>query len=298
MQDRWETWVWSLVQEDPLEEGMATHSSILAWEIPWTEEPGGLQSVGLQTVGHDWSYLAHMHTDPWIHYTHAHRLMHEYTRKCFDISLYPCTFESADVEPTYQGWAMPFCIWDLRILGLVIHGSPTINPPWRQGTTGCQTFPHFTWVNSFHLRKPLKFLLIYFHTTLIRKVLFLFTDGEIDSLEVKWLAQVHTASQWSASSLEATSTPPGPCPGHTELSPFRKDPLFESPGVGFSLWPLPLWPAALVADCLLSAETCGKHKGPTAIALERLPFPSWQGSCCPVASRLGGKRAISTHASE
>ena len=43
-----------LGQEDPLEEGMATHSSILAWRIPWTEEPGGLWSMGLQTVGHNW----------------------------------------------------------------------------------------------------------------------------------------------------------------------------------------------------------------------------------------------------
>ena len=42
--------------------GMATHSSILAWRIPWTEEPGGLQSIGSQGVGHDWSNLAHMHT--------------------------------------------------------------------------------------------------------------------------------------------------------------------------------------------------------------------------------------------
>ena len=41
-----ETWVGSLGWEDPLEEGMATHSSILAWRIPWTEEPGGLQSMG------------------------------------------------------------------------------------------------------------------------------------------------------------------------------------------------------------------------------------------------------------
>ena len=44
--------VQSLGQEDPLEKEMATHSSILAWEIPWTEEPGGLQSMGLQKVGH------------------------------------------------------------------------------------------------------------------------------------------------------------------------------------------------------------------------------------------------------
>ena len=47
------TWVPSLGQEDPLEKGMATESSILAWRTPWTEEPGGLQSVGSQRVGHD-----------------------------------------------------------------------------------------------------------------------------------------------------------------------------------------------------------------------------------------------------
>ena len=44
----WETWVRFLGWKDPLEEGMATHSSILAWRIPWTEEPGGLQSMGSQ----------------------------------------------------------------------------------------------------------------------------------------------------------------------------------------------------------------------------------------------------------
>ena len=49
----WETGVRSLGQEDPLEEGMATHSSILAWRIPWTEEPGGLQSMEWHRVGHD-----------------------------------------------------------------------------------------------------------------------------------------------------------------------------------------------------------------------------------------------------
>ena len=48
-----ETWVWSLGREDPLEKEMAIHSSILAWEIPWTEEPGGLQSMGSQRVGHN-----------------------------------------------------------------------------------------------------------------------------------------------------------------------------------------------------------------------------------------------------
>ena len=48
-----ETRVQSLGWEDPLEKAIATHSSILAWEIPWTEEPGGLQSMGSQRVGHD-----------------------------------------------------------------------------------------------------------------------------------------------------------------------------------------------------------------------------------------------------
>ena len=57
----WEMWVWSLGREDPLDEGMATHSSILAWRIQWTEETGGLQSIGLQRVRHDWSDLARMY---------------------------------------------------------------------------------------------------------------------------------------------------------------------------------------------------------------------------------------------
>ena len=49
----WETWVQSLAREDLLEKEMATHSSILAWKIPWMEEPGGLQSLESQRVGHD-----------------------------------------------------------------------------------------------------------------------------------------------------------------------------------------------------------------------------------------------------
>ena len=50
MQETQETWVQSSGQEDPLEEGMATYSSILAWRIPWTEEPSGLQSMGSQEL--------------------------------------------------------------------------------------------------------------------------------------------------------------------------------------------------------------------------------------------------------
>jgi len=53
MQETQETWVPFLGREDPLEQETATHSSILAWRISWTEEPGGLQSKGLQRVGYD-----------------------------------------------------------------------------------------------------------------------------------------------------------------------------------------------------------------------------------------------------
>ena len=53
MQESKVTQVAALSWEDPLEEGMATHSSIPAWRVPWTEEPGGLQSTGSQRVGHD-----------------------------------------------------------------------------------------------------------------------------------------------------------------------------------------------------------------------------------------------------
>ena len=59
MQETQATQVWSLGQEEPLEEEMATHSSILAWKTPWTEESGGLQFKGLQRVAYDW---ANQHT--------------------------------------------------------------------------------------------------------------------------------------------------------------------------------------------------------------------------------------------
>ena len=56
-----ETWVQSLNQEDSLEKEMATRSSILPWRIPWTEEPGGLQSMGLQRVRHERATNTHIH---------------------------------------------------------------------------------------------------------------------------------------------------------------------------------------------------------------------------------------------
>ena len=95
------TWIQSLGQEYPLEKGMAIHSSILAWKIPWTEEPGGPQSIGLQSLMQlsDWA-CAHTGTHLWAHYSsivnsalrqhlcprshHAmwsHRAMHNYLIK-------------------------------------------------------------------------------------------------------------------------------------------------------------------------------------------------------------------------
>ena len=61
MQETQETRIRSMAWDDPLEEGTATYSSILSWRIPWTEEPGGLQSIESERVWHDWSDLADMH---------------------------------------------------------------------------------------------------------------------------------------------------------------------------------------------------------------------------------------------
>ena len=65
MQETQETWVCSRGWEDPLEEEMATHSSVLAWRIPWTEEPGGLQSIGSQRVGQGWAQNEWIKSNEW-----------------------------------------------------------------------------------------------------------------------------------------------------------------------------------------------------------------------------------------
>ena len=71
--------VWSLGREDPLERGRATHSSCIAWRIPWTKNPGGLQSTGSQRVRHHLSDWVHTHTNTHIHthtHTHTHIILH------------------------------------------------------------------------------------------------------------------------------------------------------------------------------------------------------------------------------
>ena len=71
MQETQEMQIQSLVREDPLLKSMATHSTILAWRVPWTEEPGGLWSIGLQIIGRDLSDLWHD-----LAHTHAHMLLY------------------------------------------------------------------------------------------------------------------------------------------------------------------------------------------------------------------------------
>ena len=69
MQETQEKQVWSLSQEDPLEEEMTTEFNILAWKIPWTEEPGELQSMELQRIRQDWTLIHHtLYTPLWILY--------------------------------------------------------------------------------------------------------------------------------------------------------------------------------------------------------------------------------------
>ena len=83
---KWETCVWSLGREAPLEKGKATHASILAWKIPCTEEPGGLQSLGSQRVRHNWACAcacARMHT---CTHTHTHTQTHTYTHSSLPAS--------------------------------------------------------------------------------------------------------------------------------------------------------------------------------------------------------------------
>ena len=72
----WETWAWSLGRADPLEKELATHSNTFAWKIPWMEEPGRLQSMGLQRAGHNWaaSLVQHLTEDFSLKVSAMHRL--------------------------------------------------------------------------------------------------------------------------------------------------------------------------------------------------------------------------------
>ena len=111
--------VWPLGWEDPLEEGMATHSSILAWRLPWTEEPGGLRSTGPQGSGHDWSDLAHTHR-----LENSVSLVVPLGLRCSmacgvlqDQGLNPCLLHwQVDSSPLSQQGSPILCFWETTIL--------------------------------------------------------------------------------------------------------------------------------------------------------------------------------------
>ena len=86
------TWVWSLGQEDPLEKGMAAHSSTLAWRIPWTEEPGGLQSMGSQRIEHGWATHFHFSLDPFLTCSHPSPFLLSAVSLSSDFNLWPLAF--------------------------------------------------------------------------------------------------------------------------------------------------------------------------------------------------------------
>ena len=85
----------SLGGEDPLEEGMATHSSILAWKIPWAEEPSGLQSMGSQRTGHDW---AGMHTQVILRNKHQYFTNSGNVQRHFVQKFYGLYFKGSHIQ--------------------------------------------------------------------------------------------------------------------------------------------------------------------------------------------------------
>ena len=99
----WKVWVQFLCQEDSLEKEMATHSSILAWKIPWVEEPSGLQSTGLQRVGHDW--VTNIHTQGISHFI---TLMSDDQYGYLFTSLLDFTLKQLRVLGYYQLFNNPF----------------------------------------------------------------------------------------------------------------------------------------------------------------------------------------------
>ena len=96
MQETQVMWVRSLAQEDPLDEGMAMHSNILAWKIPWTEEPLGLQSMGSQRVRYDWERRHTPHLYPFICHRWTVRLFPcpGYRKQCCNEHCGACIFQA------------------------------------------------------------------------------------------------------------------------------------------------------------------------------------------------------------
>ena len=100
-----ETQVWSLSWEDPLEEGMATHSSILAWRIPWAEELGRLQSMGSHKVRHGWSDWAYTHTW-WFYFQVFKEPLYCSPSGCVNLHSHQCV----KTAPSFHAFPSIYCL--------------------------------------------------------------------------------------------------------------------------------------------------------------------------------------------
>ena len=118
MQEMQETLVWSLGWDDPLEEEMAVHSSILAWRIPWTKEPGGLQSMWSHRVGHDWALSISTYVYLWLNHFIVHLKL---TQHCKSTML---------VVWWFSRWVVSSWLPSLIHLVLSFHGFPFFLKPW------------------------------------------------------------------------------------------------------------------------------------------------------------------------
>ena len=98
-------WVQPLGEDVPLEEGMSTHSSILAWKIPWIEEPGELQSIGLQRVRHGWSDSTHIHHFFWFHVSAQFSSVQSLSRVRLFVTLWTAA-RQASLSIT-NSWSLP-----------------------------------------------------------------------------------------------------------------------------------------------------------------------------------------------
>ena len=139
MQEIQETQTWYLGQEDPLEEEMATHSSILAWKIPWTVELGGLQPLRLQTAGHDWG--------------HTHRAM--YLTCCCCSATKLCLNFCDPMNCSTLGFPVLLCLLEFAqthvhwVCGAIQSSCP-LSPPSPPAINLSQHQGLFQWVSSLH----------------------------------------------------------------------------------------------------------------------------------------------------
>ena len=122
-----ETRVQSLSRENPLEKGMSTHSRFLAWRIPWTEEPCGLQSTGLQRVGHDWVANTHMYLLYYI-YMYIHIYVIHYIALLYLFYIQWCVY-------IWEDWlALPTQSMDMSLSKTPAYGDrqgrPVCCSPW------------------------------------------------------------------------------------------------------------------------------------------------------------------------